>query len=155
MILLQIPKLGSQDPCGWLAILVPWQPYPPGPWIFLVTMVFFILKSLNHPLLCGYDMNLYLDIGTWDHQEQKNRYLGSSGAKKIGTWYHQGQKKISTWDHQAHRGLAKSHTASGSPAVQRLFLMSQKYYFLRKSATRSPNDILRWPTKKAPQNSTH
>ena len=101
---------------------------------------FLILKSLNHPLLCGYDMNLYLDIGTWDHW----------GRKKIGTWDHQGQKKIGTWDHRARRGLAKSHTASGSPAVQKLSLMSQKYYFLGNSVTCNPNDILRCPTKIAP-----
>ena len=72
--------------------------------------------------------------------------------------------EINTWDHRGRRGLAKSHTASGSPAVQRLFSISQKYYFLRKSADRSPNDILRCPTKIAPQqlfenkqglNSTH
>ena len=118
MKLLQIPKLGSQDPCGWLAILVPSQPYPPGPWIFLVIKgnFFFILKSLNNPLLC--DKNLYLDIGTWDHR--------------------------------GHRGLAKSHTASASPAVQKSVFLSQKYYFLRNSATHSPYNLFLILNKKFP-----
>ena len=76
--------------------------------IFGQAIFFFILKSLNNPLLC--DKNLYLDIGTWDHR--------------------------------GRRGLAKSHTASASPAVQKsVFFLSQKYYFLRNSATHSPYNL--------------